>query len=185
MPDSHRALAGLAILSIVVSVGACLYTGSVGVPLRQPHSPAPRGGLSLQLPPNDAQARAIVEYLVVHARPRQPRAAAVRRRQGRDRRRLLVHSQLRRRLAVEPRVGCPEHQLTAAATAARKVSRPVAGAVAAVVVIAALCDLVENRLMTFQLILSQPLVPGVSASWNAHLASLVDREPRGSAERPR
>ena len=44
MPDSHRALAGLATLSIAISVGACLYTASVGTRFASPTRPRRAAG---------------------------------------------------------------------------------------------------------------------------------------------
>ena len=69
----RRTLGLAAVLSLVLSVVACFHTGSVGQPLRSATSPAPRGGLSLQLPLNDDEARRIVEDLGSNSRPRASR----------------------------------------------------------------------------------------------------------------
>ena len=160
-----------AVLSVVASVGACLHTGSVGQALRSATSPAPRGGLSLQLPLNDDQARQIVAYWARTPDPAHP-----------DTRRLsdvakdaLGADYLFILSYVVALLLCVGWAILALNTAdgAPKLSPSVSVFVAAPPLLAGLFDLVENRLLTYQLDASLPLVPGLPASWNAHLASVI------------
>ena len=170
----RRTLGWLAILSVIASAGACWRTASIGEPLRIAGSPAPRGGLSLQLPRNDDEAHRIVEFWTRTPEPSYMPDA------GNSARHLLDVAKDALRadywfilsyvVALLLCIGWAVLVLQTV-TGAPKLSRAVL-LVTALPILAGSCDLIENRLLTYQLDAGQPLLPG-RATWNASLASWV------------